>query len=93
MPEEYNGSFEKSAYGCYGMEPEDIWKLNELEKEPKGRASYQLTALEDLGGLSFLPDALPSLHGNLVGWAEGKDARMEAAKGLAEKSAFITYAD
>ena len=92
MPEFYNNRFEKSSYGCNVLAPEEIWKLNErTDREPRGRAIFKLSTINELNGLSFEPDEPPSFHGNVIGWSDEKDARMEIAQQLSEESDFKEY--
>jgi len=77
-----------STFRTHGLTADEIWALGEsLLAAPRGQHLYgsgdlSVSSVVDTG-LSVDPDNDPPRHAGIVGWPEGKDARLSRAQRLA----------
>ena len=76
------------------VDADSIWATgNEVaevsERTLHARADIVTGAVRSTG-LKVLPEEPPPRHGNIAGWPEGKEDRMELAKELADASTLVT---
>jgi hypothetical protein len=81
-----------STFRTRGLQPHEIWTLGESRVgAPAGKSLYgwgELAVSSVLKtGLIVDPDDDPPRHAGIVGWPEGKDARVSLAQRLAASAA------
>jgi hypothetical protein len=81
-----------STFRTHGLTPEETWALGESQvAAPRGRRLYGRGDLSVSSvvatGLTVDPDNDPPRHAGIVGWPDGKDARLSLAQRLAASAA------
>jgi hypothetical protein len=81
-----------STFRTQGLTADEKWALGEaLVATPRGRRLYGSGDLSVssvvVTGLSIDPDDDPPRHAGIIGWPEGKDARLSLAQRLAASAA------
>lgn len=85
---------ETSIFRIQDVDADSIWASgNEVSKVSgrtlHARADIATKAVRSTG-LNVLPEEPPPRHGNIVGWPEGREDRMELAKVLADGITLVT---
>lgn len=84
------GNLSLSVFRTQGLGENAIWSIaaRHVMPNPKARADIPVADVSQTG-LVVEPDNIPPRHAIIVGWPDGKDARMERALDLAKRAVLI----